>query len=314
MTAFTRFCALCHLDLDFLGTCQILDGYTKPSGSYLFDSAVHLSAQACRTFTTFTRIGLAVQTIHCLCQTFMRFLRYRPIGHRPGFETLYNLFLGLHLFQWHRRRFVKCKLKRTAQRVRFGYIIDHRCVFQKTIVIAALCRLLQRNDGVRIVHMIFFFFSATFPEKAGTVKFRVHAKAQRVKGMVMPPSDIRRNLFQPNAANARYGIGKIPIYHILTDSQTFKDLCGLIGLNCRNSHFGCNFDNAMANSVVIILDRRIIIFVQHLVVNQFRNAFMRQIRINGFGTIAQNGSELMHITHLTALQQNGNSSLLFGAY
>ncbi len=70
--------------------------------------------------------------------------------------------------------------------------------------------------------MVFFFFAATFSEKSGTVKRGVHAQAERVKRMVVPPGHVRLYFFQPDAPHSGYGIGKIPIHHILTDSQISK--------------------------------------------------------------------------------------------
>ena len=61
MSAFTRLCALCHLDLDLFRTYEVTAGNTETSGCYLFDrrAAVQLAVLACdtiRILTTFTGI------------------------------------------------------------------------------------------------------------------------------------------------------------------------------------------------------------------------------------------------------------------
>ena len=67
MTALARLCALCHLDLDFLGGSQILGGNTEPSGSHLLDgrALIHSTAgsdNAFQIFTALTAVGLTADS------------------------------------------------------------------------------------------------------------------------------------------------------------------------------------------------------------------------------------------------------------
>ena len=69
LASFTGLCSLCHLNLDFLGTHQVLAGNTETSGSYLLDSGTSIKAvfPNCKTlqaFTAFPAVGLTTQHIH----------------------------------------------------------------------------------------------------------------------------------------------------------------------------------------------------------------------------------------------------------
>ena len=79
MAAFTRFCSLCHLNLDFLCTNQIAAGNTKSTGCYLLDCRASILSTSCRiqtfiTLTTLTGIRFTMQVIHGDSQCLMGFL------------------------------------------------------------------------------------------------------------------------------------------------------------------------------------------------------------------------------------------------
>ena len=79
MSAFTRFCALCHFDLDFLCTGQIFTCYTKTSTCYLLDrrafvQSVRSDGKPLQILAAFTGIGFTAQVVHSYRQAFMCFL------------------------------------------------------------------------------------------------------------------------------------------------------------------------------------------------------------------------------------------------
>ena len=50
--------------------------------------------------------------------------------------------------------------------------------------------------------------------------------------------------------------------------------------------------------MVIVIDCCIIVFIQHMIVNQFTDGFLCQIRVDGTCTIAQKGCKMMHFSRL----------------
>ena len=79
MSTFTRFCTLCHLDLDFSCRYKITAGYTETSAGNLFDRGASVIAASCGiqsfvTFTALTCIGFSMKVIHGDRQCLMCFL------------------------------------------------------------------------------------------------------------------------------------------------------------------------------------------------------------------------------------------------
>ena len=98
--------------------------------------------------------------------------------------------------------------------------------------------------------------------------------------MVVAISHTFRDFIKTDAAYTADSICKIFIDHFLPDADSFKNLRRLVRLKCGNAHFGGNFNDAVNNSIVIVFNCRMIIFIQHIFVDQFRDAFMGKIRID----------------------------------
>ena len=101
MSAFTRFCSLCHLDLDLLGAYQVTAGNTKSTGCYLLDGratvlSVLADGKALFFLTTFTGIGFSVQHVHGDRHSLMCFLGNRSIGHGTCLKSLNDLIYGFY--------------------------------------------------------------------------------------------------------------------------------------------------------------------------------------------------------------------------
>ena len=82
------------------------------------------------------------------------------------------------------------------------------------------------------------------------------------------------NILQSNTAYTAYCFCKVFIDDIIINTDCFKNLSSLIRLNGRNTHLGSNFYNTVKYCIVIIIDRCIIIFIKHSVLNQFFDGFL----------------------------------------
>ena len=69
------------------------------------------------------------------------------------------------------------------------------------------------------------------------------------------------DIFQGDAANTAYRVGEILIDHFFVDADCLENLGTLIGLNRGNSHLGGNLHDSVQNRIVVIVHRRIVIFV-----------------------------------------------------
>ncbi len=138
----------------------------------------------------------------------------------------------------------------------------------------------------------------------------INAQAQGIKGMVMTGKHIGFNLIQTDTADPAGDAREVSVYNIFAQADGFKNLGRLVGLQNRDSHLGCCFDDTCKQCIVIVLQGCVIIFIQQVLVNQFRDAFMSQVWIDGSGTKAKDGRTLMHVTRLAGFQDQGHLGAL----
>ncbi len=120
------------------------------------------------------------------------------------------------------------------------------------------------------------------------------------------------DIFQGNSTHTAYRVGKIPVDHVPVNADGLKDLGALIGLNRGYPHLGGNLNNTVENRVVIIVHRRIVILIQHMIVNQLLDALLRQIRIDCRRAKAKQGCKMMHFPRLSRLQNDVHAGSLSG--
>ena len=128
--------------------------------------------------------------------------------------------------------------------------------------------------------MVVFVLSAPQIVTAGGIQRCVHAQPQGIKRMGMPHMDVLVDLLQADALHSADSVGKIGVDHRLFDADGLKNLSGLIRLQRRNAHLGCNFDHAAQDRFVVILNGHIQILIEHVVFDQFCNGFMGKIGVD----------------------------------
>ena len=90
-----------------------------------------------------------------------------------------------------------------------------------------------------------------------------------------------RNILQADTADTAYCICKIFVNNIFINTDRLKNLGALIGLDRRYAHLRGNFYDTVKHSVIVIVDRRIVILIQHIGINQLLDRFLGKIRIDG---------------------------------
>ena len=115
---------------------------------------------------------------------------------------------------------------------------------------------------------------------------QIRFQPQWIKGHGVKLIYLIFNILYGNAAYPADCTAEISVDQIVIQSDGFKNLGALIGLNGGNTHFGSNLDNAVKHRVIIIIYRRIVIFIQHPVINQLLNGLLSQIGIDGTGAVA----------------------------
>ena len=103
-------------------------------------------------------------------------------------------------------------------------VVHHGGVFLKTIVIPVLRCLLQRDNGSRIIEMIFLVIPAAQLMKTDGVQCGIHSHPQRIEGVVMPVSDALLYFLQPDSLYPAHHSGKIAVDYIFGKSDGLKNL------------------------------------------------------------------------------------------
>ena len=85
----------------------------------------------------------------------------------------------------------------------------------------------------------------------------------------------------------------------------------MIGLQGGNAHFGSDLHHAVQHCLAVILDRRIIVLIKQVVVDQLVNGFVHQIRIDGACAVGKQRGKVMHLARLAAFQHDRKRGAAF---
>ena len=193
-------------------------------------------------------------------------------------------------------------------------VVHHGSVFLKTIVIPVLRRLLQRDNGSRIIEMILLVIPAAELMEADGVQCGIHSQPQRIEGVVMPVSDALLYFLQPDSLYPAHHSGKIAVDYIFGKSDGLKNLGRLIGLEGGYSHFRGNLHDTIQNCLIVIRNRRVIILIQNPPVNHLRDALVCQIGVDRTRAKAKNRGKLVDVPGLSAFQNQRYLRSLFRAH
>ena len=307
VSAFSRLGSLRHLYLYFPGADQISGRHAKSAGSHLLDRRAPVCIQTFNLLPAFAAVGFAVQLVHSDGQRLMGFLGDGAIGHgsrlKPGDDRIHALHF---VYRNPLLRILEFQL--AAQIDVRAFLIHHIRIFLEHFIIAASGGLLQHMDSLRIVKVLFSAaFRLMLPD---AVQGQIHFQPQRVKCLRMARHIVLGNLFDSDAADTAYGIGKIFIDKRFLQADRLKYFCSLIRLDGGYSHLGRNLYNTGKHRMVIIIHGRIVVLLKHIRINQLPDRLMGKIRVDRTSAVAQKGCKMMHFPWLSSLQNNGDGSPL----
>ena len=117
-------------------------------------------------------------------------------------------------------------------------------------------------------------------------QLKVDLLPQRVKGPAVLPVRSLSYILQRNSPHAADSAGEIFVDDLLRDSYGFKYLAALVGLYRGDSHFGGDLYDAVEDGVVVVLDSRVVVLIQQLLLHQLAHCGMGQIGIDRRGPVA----------------------------
>ncbi len=308
VTAFAGLGSLRHFDLDLLCRHQVFTRHAKAAGCHLLDGGIALRTIPFRHFTAFTGVGFTAQTVHRNGHALVGFAGNRTIGHGTGLEPLHDLGCRLHFLQSHRLSVIH-EIQTGSQVVRPGRIVHPLGIRLKGFIVTFLCGLLQQHDGLGIIEMILLAVSAPELVNADRIQGCVQPEPQGIKGMIVMIRQIGLHFLQTDPADTAYCVGEILIDHILPDARRFKYLCSLIGLQGADAHLGSRFHDSMQDRLIVVRNGFGRFLVQDIQIDQFLDAFMRQIGIDGCGTVSKQAGKFMHGPGFSGFHDDGHIRL-----
>ena len=191
-------------------------------------------------------------------------------------------------------------------------VVHQRRIFPEQRIVAPPGRLLQQMDGAGIVQMILLPKAGLV--RAGGIKRFVHREPKRIKGLRVVALHHLPDLFKPNAANARNGIGKIFVHNVFCNADCLENLRGLIGLHSGNAHFGGDFHNAVQHGGIVSVDGGVRLLIQQALIDQAFNGGVRQIGVDRPCPVAQQRSKMMYIPRLGRFEDHRYRRALAGTH
>ena len=222
MAAFAGLRALGHLDLDLQCAVQVGTRHAEAAGSHLLHRAVPDGAKAVLRFSALAGVGFSSQSVHGLRHGPVGLLGDGTVGHGSGLETLHQAVHALHLVDGHRFP-GRHELQKRPQSVGSARIVHHGGVLPEFLIAVFPHRLLEKNDGLRPVQVVFLLVPAPQRVEAAGIEGRIHRQAQGIEGMVMPGRDIFTDLLQADAADAADGPGEILVDELFSETDGFED-------------------------------------------------------------------------------------------
>ena len=122
------------------------------------------------------------------------------------------------------------------------------------------------------------------------------------------------DIFQCDSAYTAYCSCKVAVDHILGNSDCLKDLRSLIGLDGGNTHLGSDLYDTADNRMIVIINRCIVIFVQHMGIDEFMDGIQCQVWIDSTCAITKKCCEMMYFSRFTGLQDQRKGCTLLCFY
>ena len=190
--------------------------------------------------------------------------------------------------------------------------IHQGTVLLKNLIAPFPRRLLQKENGARVVHMVLFVRSGTELVNPCGIQRGVKTQTQRVESLTVIPLYAFSDFLQPHALHTADRVGEVPVHSGPVDAHALKNLGGLVGLDGGDSHFGGDLHNSVENGLIVVPDGHGGLLVQQSPLHQLLHALLGQIGIDRLGAVSQKRCKMVDVPGLRALQNHGDRCPFFG--
>ena len=299
LSAFTRFRALCHFDLDHIGIDQIFGCHAKSAGRDLLDRRTHGIAvfhrhESVGFFTTFAGVRLPANSVHRNSEIGMGLAADRPEGHRTGGKSFDDIDSRFDLVQRHGRAAGFCRRLQTEQTTQrhqlFALFVYRRSigpVFFRQF--AAYC-MLQVGDCLGRPGML---FTADAIRVFTTDIERVFVDRIVAERIRVTHQRLGSDLRQPDTLDCGMGSGEIFFNKGRLEPDRIEYLRTAIGLIGRNAHLGHHLQQPLVDTLYEAL---VDFIMAQIAIDLFTQIFERlegKPRIDRFGAKAGESGEMM---------------------
>ena len=154
-------------------------------------------------------------------------------------------------------------------------------------------------DRCRIVSVLLAL--AAHLMRADGIECQIGIKPQWIECFGMQTIYGLFDIFQCDTAHTADRAAEILIDHFLGDTHRLKDTGALIGLDRGDTHLGCDLYDTGKHRMIVIIHCRIIILIQHIVVDQFMDRIECQIRVDRTCTEAEQRCKMMYFSRFAGL-------------
>ena len=312
VAALTGLCALCQLDLDLLGGDEILAGDAEAGGGHLLDLGIALAVVALFGFTALAGVASAAQTVQCNGDGLVGLAAQRAVAHGCGLEPLDDGRHRLDLLDRDAAVGVIVEVQQTAQmHALLAHVVHGAGEVLEGLVVAREARFLEQVDGLGVEQVLFLAAAELVGTAVG--KLHVDIQPQRVEGRVVLRLDVGLNVLKVDAAHPADRAGEVLVDDFLRDADSLEDLAALVALDRGDAHLGGDLHDAVEDGLVVVVHGGVVVLIQQTLIDELADGLMGQIGVDGTGTIAQQGGEVVHLVGFGAFQNEGQRGALLGA-
>ena len=143
-----------HLDLNLVGADQILTGDAEAARGHLFDGGAAVAVQPLPGLAALAGVGFSANAVHGNGHALVGLLGDGAIAHGPSLEPPDNALHRLHLLHGDSTALRNAEVQQAPQRVGFVGKVHQSAVLLKDLIAPLPRRLLQKEDGAGVVHMV----------------------------------------------------------------------------------------------------------------------------------------------------------------
>ena len=294
--------ALGHLDFDLTRIGEVMGGHAEAAAGNLLHRTRAFAAEALDLFATFAAAALAADAGHRDRECFVGLARQGAEGHRARGEAAQQAVRRLDPRQRDRVGGRGGEFEQSAQGLRaaaVGVDLGRKGPVGGRVLVAR--GLLQQADGLRRPLM---GFAIAAPVEFTATRQRRRAGDRRRERCRMERARLPFEMGQSEARHRARRAAEIGLDERFIEAERLEYLRAAIGLQGRDAHLRHHFQDAVLERVPVAVQR---IATAQWVVDggsQIGDAGIGQPGMDGVGTVAQQGAEIVHPARLAAVDDD----------